>query len=352
MAKPISQRRIFTMGDAGYFLGIVALINSLRITGNNDPVTVLDLGMTPEQRTVLAPHCEFIEIDMVDGMKPWVLAPFPQVVDPEGLIAIIDSDIIITASLDPFFEQAERAQVVVFPDPWYTDRQFDSWESDFGLGAPLRTGQAYANAGCIFFSTLAQPDFLRRWWECCVKVAGTKTMLDDGDEASPFAYGSQDALNALLMSEVSPTSIAYQPKHAERFLDLQRGGVEFQNLERLECMHEGELVSVLHRFMSNKPWQRSARRAVVRTAYLMGLRRCLVGPGLEIRVSRHELPPWLLPGVRGRVALELLCHMEHVRNGVRWMRQLRYRTGRAVKIRLATNRFARAIWKAARGVDR
>ena len=56
----IAVRQIFTMGDAGYFLGIVALINSLRLTGNHEPVTVLDLGMTPAAavpaRTALRLH--------------------------------------------------------------------------------------------------------------------------------------------------------------------------------------------------------------------------------------------------------------------------------------------------------
>jgi hypothetical protein len=56
----MNRVRVFAVGDAEYFLGVVALVNSLRITGNDMPVTVLDLGFTFGQRTLLASHCELI----------------------------------------------------------------------------------------------------------------------------------------------------------------------------------------------------------------------------------------------------------------------------------------------------
>jgi len=304
--------RIFTMGDSGYFLGIVALINSLRITGNDQPVTVLDLGLTTAQRAVLAPRCTFIESQRMQGMKPWVLAPFAYVVDPHGVVAIIDSDIIITSSLKGFFDQAAAGQIVVFPEPVCPDRRFTAWKQEFKLLAELREGQPYVNAGCIFFSTEAHPEFLSRWWECCVRIASTPTMLDDMDASSPLAFGSQDALNALLTSEITPSDLSVQSWHAERFFDTQPGHVSVANLDRLECMHEGHRVSVLHRVWVDKPWQRTSWRSVKRTAYSRCLRRVLAGSDVEIQVPQSELPVWLKPGPVGGAALHLLYLIKSV----------------------------------------
>ncbi len=149
--------QIYTFGDAAYFLGIVALVNSLRITGNTEPVVVLDLGLEPHQRQLLERHCRFMDATPVRDTNPWHLFPFPLFDDPRGVIAIVDSDVLVTAPLDRYFEAAVEGRIVAFSD-LDTHRWFAEWTAAFALDAPLRQDQTYVNAGFIAFSTIEHPD--------------------------------------------------------------------------------------------------------------------------------------------------------------------------------------------------
>ena len=57
-ASPPAPVGFFTIADATYFLGLVALVNSLRLQGHADPITVLDLGLRAEQREALKTECD------------------------------------------------------------------------------------------------------------------------------------------------------------------------------------------------------------------------------------------------------------------------------------------------------
>jgi hypothetical protein len=315
--------QIYTLGDAAYFLGIVALVNSLRITGNTQPVVVLDLGLEPHQRRLLEGHCRFMDATPIRDTNPWHLFPFPVFDDPRGVIAIVDSDILVTAPLDPYFEAAARGQIVGFPD-LDTHRWFGEWTAEFALDAPLRRDQAYVNAGFIAFSTIEHPALLRRWWDCCEAIAGRRTALDDGDVDSPVAYGDQDAMNALLMSVVPPERVAIQPAGGVQFLERELARTRIVDLERLGCEHDGQPVVLLHRIFDGKPWQRASWARIRRTSYLRCLRRALTGPDLAIRVKPSELPVWLRPGARGAASAWAL-HPVEVLGRVRRRMQRRMR---------------------------
>ena len=43
----------FTVSTHRFFLGTVALLNSLRLTGNAGELVVLDAGLTPDERELL-----------------------------------------------------------------------------------------------------------------------------------------------------------------------------------------------------------------------------------------------------------------------------------------------------------
>jgi len=315
--------QIFTLGDSGYFLGIVALVNSLRLTGNAQPITVLDLGLTQSQRAILGPRCSFIEAAELSGMRIWMLQAFPHLVDPQGVIGIIDSDVIVTSRLNQFLDEAATGKIVAFPEPVCPDRHFSEWATLFDLTRDLRSGQRYVNAGCIFVSTLQHPEFLKRWWDCSLKINSQRTFLDDADYTSPVAFGEQDALNALLMSEMSPSEIAVQPRHLQRYFDTQPGRVQVHSVKRLDCSHDGHRVSFLHRVWVNKPWQRGSWRTIKRTAYSRCLRRVLVAKDVEIRVPNSELPLWLKRGPAGYMTLQLLFALEAFRAGRRRFKNMR-----------------------------
>ena len=45
-ARPAGDRAVYTVGDARHFLGVVALVNSLRLTDWTDEIVVVDCGFT------------------------------------------------------------------------------------------------------------------------------------------------------------------------------------------------------------------------------------------------------------------------------------------------------------------
>ena len=46
----------YTIANAPFFPGLVALLNSLRLSGNAGELVVLDRGLEEEQRELLEPH--------------------------------------------------------------------------------------------------------------------------------------------------------------------------------------------------------------------------------------------------------------------------------------------------------
>ncbi len=98
--------RFFTLGDADYFVGAVALVNSLRLVGHTERITFLDLGLLPEQRAILAAECDFVDVRREPGDHPWTYQPFAHLTDPSGICAILDSDVIVTRRLDELIDRA------------------------------------------------------------------------------------------------------------------------------------------------------------------------------------------------------------------------------------------------------
>ena len=52
----------YTVSSQAYFLGTAALLNSLRLTGNEGQVVVLDAGLMPEERAVLEAHTNVVSM--------------------------------------------------------------------------------------------------------------------------------------------------------------------------------------------------------------------------------------------------------------------------------------------------
>ena len=56
---------VFTMADAEHYIGLVALITSLRLRNEVESITVLDLGLSPWQRAELESSCRLVRLDVV-----------------------------------------------------------------------------------------------------------------------------------------------------------------------------------------------------------------------------------------------------------------------------------------------
>jgi len=284
-----SDVHFFTMGDSGYFLGAVALVNSLRIVGHDEPITFLDLGLTPAQREILSKECEVIDIERDPADHPFTFQPYPAVLHPTGICVIVDSDVIVTQRLDALIEAAAAGAIAAFPDQIV--RRVPEWESIFELRAPLRCGIPYVNSGLVAFDAQRHFDFLARWWYCCrglhvtVPISGQR----------PTGFADQDALNALLMSEHASDGVALRSP-TMRLGAPALAATRVDDVTRLECTSAGGPVAALHSVTQPKPWMPEARSTLRRNAYLRCLRRCLAGDDLAIAIPDGELPPWLRRG--------------------------------------------------------
>ncbi len=296
--------RAFTVGDEAFFLGVVALLNSLRITGNTMPVTVLDAGLAPWQRTLLEPHCELVRAR--GGVAAYLLKVDAPMAADADITLMLDSDIIVTGSLAPVVESAAAGQVCTYSNQEDQTRWFAEWQELFELRAPLRR-QPYVNSGAVAVSQALKPGFLPRWAELCERMVGEPVMSKATTGRDyPFWLADQEALNALLQSELAPEEVVCIRPPGMIIGPTYLARTRVDDRLALACSWEGEPVTMLHAVGMIKPWQPRASRELRRTAYLTCLRRALAGPDLEVRVPPDRLPVWLRPGAAARAVSRVL----------------------------------------------
>ncbi len=61
-----SRAAFYCVSSAEYFLGAVAMINSLRLNGHREPIYLLDAGLSDDQRALLA-----AEVTIVKAPEEW-----------------------------------------------------------------------------------------------------------------------------------------------------------------------------------------------------------------------------------------------------------------------------------------
>jgi hypothetical protein len=287
-----------TTTDARYYVGTVALLNSLRLTGNDAPLAVLDLGMTTEQRSRLAPHARILPPSAVEFSPATKYSAKPRLAATSSadVVVLIDSDILVTSELSTELDEARRAKLVAAPDgPGSSMRSFREWEALFGLRAAVRSNQIYVNAGFVVFAPAHWPDLLSRWIETCDVV-----QLSDEERRArlyeedlhPIAGQDQDALNALLMSEFPGSALHIVPYHCAPF-PQHMSDVRVEDAGALRCVSHDERVTLLHYVMTPKPWQAWGWTRAGSQAYITLLPRTTVASDVALRLDERELPRWL-----------------------------------------------------------
>ena len=300
-----------TVADEGFFLGAVALVNSLRLSGNPEPIVVIDAGLTATQRALLSQAAE-VRSPAVDrsGALPAFLKPAVGTLGLRGTTVMLDSDMIVTSRLEPILAEAAAGKLCVFTDI-EKDRCFeDEWATALGLADPIRR-RPYINTGFVAFQSSGWQDLLDRWWELCARVSGERSQLphalsDDVSRGHPFAYVDQDVLNAILMAEVDEARV--------HRLDAQLAGLIDWDLIRvndergLGCSVGPRRTVLLHLTGYPKPWSTRARDRFFGpddryfTAYEELMARLLTGPDLPLPVPSRDVPLWLRRGPVARVA--------------------------------------------------
>jgi hypothetical protein len=305
MAPRPARTCIYTLADHRYFVGLVALLNSLRLTGNRQELVVLDCGLEERQRALVSAHATVVRLP-ADAARRHVLAkPYVhRLAAPSELVVWIDSDVIVTGSIDGIVAGAARGSIGVFPVDWPEQRGRcrPEWPELFSLTAPLRS-QTYVNAGFCAVSTSHWPTLLQRWSELCARIPDGVTFHGEID-SNPLWAGDQDALNALLMSEIPERAVHLLPEPGAVFPpDMER--VEIVDLERLACSIDGAPVTMLHYSWVPKPWVPRAWRRMDRPlqdAYARLLPRVIFGDDVPLALEPHDVPAWLRAGAVGTTA--------------------------------------------------
>jgi hypothetical protein len=303
-----SRPTFYTVADDRFFVGVVALLNSLRIAGNEGELVVLDCGLRRDQRRRLEPHVTLVAAPPEVGTNPYLVKPYPYLLDPVGVVVLIDSDVIVTGSLDAVVDQARTGRICIYPEvdgSVVRNRWNARWSEVFALKSPLRQ-EPYRAAGFVAFSASRWPSLLPRWWELTLRIPSEGTMQRGAPFDSPFWGADMDALNALLMSEVERDAVLELP-----FLDAPREWwlrqVRVVDPTSLACSLDGTAPVMLHYLGRPKPWQAKAWMRVRGSAFERLLPRVLLASDVPLRLAPDDLPLWLRPTRLGRSTLDGLA---------------------------------------------
>src|SRR5690348_1230595 len=102
----------YSMCDSRHFPGAVALLNSLRLVGHDEPMFLVDAGLTDEQRTLIARHVTVIPAP--EGVPVFRLPPFGPSKHPAGVAILLDADIIVVRPLRHLIDVARNGRLVGF----------------------------------------------------------------------------------------------------------------------------------------------------------------------------------------------------------------------------------------------
>jgi hypothetical protein len=297
------------VADSQFFLGAVALVNSLRLTRNTGEIVLIDAGLLPDQRRFLERECTIVEPELDPGVFAVFAKPsIHRFEQGERTVVILDSDIIVTSCFEPIVDRAERGSICGFVNN-DTDRWFPEWADIFGLRAPLRC-KSFLNGSFLALSMAHWRDFLQRWEELCRAIQeerSTRPFLLRRDRVlqDPTGFNEQDALNALLMSEVPDAAIAsWDHDLAPSWAD--RRGVSTLDTHTLRCEFAGREPSYIEWTGAIKPWMPWGWTRRKYDAYLRLFPRAVLAADVPLRLSPSDVPAWLRGTTSARCVYAIL----------------------------------------------
>jgi hypothetical protein len=316
------------VSDDRFFLGAVALLNSLRLVGHDEPVFVVDAGLTKEQLRLLSGHATIISPPETD--KAVFLTPVGPLERPAGVAALLDADIIVVRPLTELIAAARGGRLVGFVnnEPNH-DRFFDDWGPALGLGPMHR--RPYLTAGELFLPQALGERLLPLWAEGQRKISFESTRYGRARLTDPFYFADMDVLNAIVSAHVDADEllimenrlVPHPPFPDARLIDARR----------LVCRYgDGTEPFLLHHILG-KPWLTATRTSL----YSLLLPRLLLWPDVALRLEPEQLPLRLREGTLA-AADRLRAHTQAV---LYW--NTRRQLGRfGIRTRLAEARRRRA----------
>jgi hypothetical protein len=310
---PRETTAFYTVANSKHFLGLVGLLNSLRLVGHEEPLHILDCGLTPAQRARLEPHAAIVAAPT--GHAPTAVKNVAPLTRPADVMVLLDADVIVTRRLDSLIAAARAGKLVAFTDDT-PGRFFHEW-ADLGLGHPRH--QTYVSAGHLIVPGGLADLVLRRVDELSSRVAVSRTFVGGGDPGDPLYYLDQDVLNAVLATVVPEDRLQIVPSRAVSYAPFNE--LALVDETSLACRYpDGSAPFLLHHIL-DKPWL----RALPENAYSRLLMRLLDGPGLTLVPDRADVPLRLRSGRVARLDRRRAGAQAAVRSRVRGRLGLRPR---------------------------
>jgi hypothetical protein len=288
-SAPARPCAFYLVSDSRFFIGAVAVVNSLRLVGHDEPIVFVDAGLAEWQREALHRHVELIAAPR--DVSPVMMKMVGPSQRPSSVAVMLDSDVIVVRPLTELIQTAASGRLVAFVnnEPNH-DRFFPEWSSVLGL-EPMRR-QPYLAAGQLFVPATLQKRLFEPWEEGQAKVDIERTMLSRGKLWEPFYFPDMDVFNALVSTRLEPNEIVMlenrfatvPPFHDLELVDPERLVVRFR---------DGEQPFLLHHIIA-KPWLRATRSNI----YSFLLPRLLLAPDVALRLKPEQVPLRLREGRR------------------------------------------------------
>jgi hypothetical protein len=281
----VSGAAFYCVADERYFIGAVGLVNSLRLLGHEEPILLLDCGLTAAQRDLLEPHVRLLPAP--GDTPPWLLKTVAPLAEPADVMILLDTDMVATRSLAPLAERAREGGLVAFADP--LDRWVPEWGELLGLGEARRGD--YVSTGALLAGGARGREILRLLAEHQAIVEFERTYWRENEPGYAFAYADQDVLNAILATRGGDGVVVLEERLAAT---PPFEGLRIRDERGLACEYEDGAEPYLVHHHVVRPWLEQTEHGV----YSRLLRRLLVGGDVAIRVPEADVAPWLRSGPR------------------------------------------------------
>jgi hypothetical protein len=295
--EPTSPAAFYCVSSGEYFLGAVAMVNSLRLLGHSEPIFILDCGMSPTQRELVSD--EVTVVPAPDDSQPFLLKTILPLRHPAEVMVLIDADMIVTRSLADLIERASQGRAVAVEDR--LDRFVPEWGELLGLGTAHR--RPYISSSLMFlggnFGSRVITDVGEAFGRIDMRGTayfgperGFQGTFDIASMEHPWCFADQDVFNAVLSVEAAPGQL--QTLDARLTAAPPFTGVSVLNQQTLRCAYDdGTEPYVLHHVFPVKPWLDPTIPGV----YSQLLTRLLHGEDVAVRVPNRELPPHMQSGL-------------------------------------------------------
>ena len=281
----------YTVADSRYFPGVAAMVNSLRILGHNEVVHVLDCGLEPAQRALLAREATIVPCE--DGRIPHLQKYVLPLERPADVMVIVDADVIFTRPLRELLTGAAAGQVVAFADR-VPHRYFAEWGELLDLRGVTR--RTYLNAGLIMLPREPGARILACAKKGLARIDVDNSMLGGGPPSYPFSYLEQDVFNAVLSAFTEPSEVLTLETRLAPVPPFS--GLRIMDEARLRCCYADGVEPFALHHLDEKPWL----VATGANAYSRLLTRVLLDPSAAVPVESECLPLRLRGGGLGACA--------------------------------------------------